>query len=170
MSRARTPNHVYALIGVAIPGMAIVGIRFMGDGASGANAQTGFASAPELPMLRSEPFVPPAGTSDAIEHGRRLARDLGVPSPFEEATVSVSESEQAGSATARSGSTSSDVRVTAILIEAQRTIAVIDGKAHAIGDQVSPGWRLEGIDRGSNNVRLRHVSGSTEIHAIHQFD
>ncbi|MEQ8850279.1 MAG: hypothetical protein RIB32_00690 [Phycisphaerales bacterium] len=170
MRHARSSNQTYLLVGVVVPGFVLLVSRFMGVGVSDAFAQPERAPAAELPALRAAPAEPTPPVAAAMEYAGRLTRDLGIPSPFEEATVIIDRAGTAGTASARSGSASSGVRVTAILIDARRTIAVVDGNAFTIGDEVSPGWRLVGIDRRSGEVRLRHASGATEIHAIHRFD
>lgn len=170
MSHARTPKYVYLLVGVTLPGIALLGGRFVGSGAANAHAQPGSFEAPMLPSSLSKSSEPSPDVKQMLDFGRRLTHDRGIPSPFESATVLLDDIDESGTASARSGSSASGVRVTGILIQADRTIAVIDGKAFQPDDEVAPGWRLDRIDHRASLVQLRHASGSIETHSIHQFD
>ena len=170
MSRSRKLSRAYLLYGVMIPGVAIVGVRFMGSGAQATHARTPQGPAISLPSILSATPESSPELSGVLDHIRKLSRDHGIPSPFEEAAVVVRDDERSGTADARSGSIASNTRVSAIMRVGDISVAVIDRKTWRVGEEVTPGWRLEGIDLATDRVLLRHITGATETHPVHPFD
>ncbi|GJM18830.1 MAG: hypothetical protein DHS20C14_10430 [Phycisphaeraceae bacterium] len=173
MSVRLTREQLYVIIGVGVPGLAVVGVRFMGEGAAAAQAGEVAPGPIQLPRIEHQSPSLDSPRERALTYARQLTPREDIDSPFTPA--SVVEIDRGGrETTAPNGRaarpTTSGVRFTAIYSTGERLLAVIDGRSWRIGNQVSPGWVIDQISPATQQVRLRHTSGATETLSLHRFD
>jgi hypothetical protein len=58
------------------------------------------------------------------------------------------------------------LRLTSILLVGDRQMAIIDGRTVKVGDEITNGWRLDGINARSQTVTVRHATGGEHVFGI----
>lgn len=140
-----------ALVALA-PAGAIIGARHIGSGAGGA---IGAQIAEPRPLPVFEPV------NHETPDPERFA-DLRSPFPAVQGTgFTVVEPELFPRPSDEPAETLPDFTLTAVMPHPTRPLAVINGRARAIGDQPQPGWTLTEIHGDARQIVLTGPSGRT---------
>lgn len=171
MIRSGREDHLRLLAAVAVPGLAVVLVRFLGSGVGGASADVALPEAAPVPTFSAQgPNVPEAAAA-CLRRASELSAAAVPASPFVIPPSSAAGSSGDRPARPADGQpTPPGLHLGAIYVADQRPIAVIDGRLRRIGHRVAEAWTLVGIDPAVQTVTLRHDSGAIATLRLHQLD
>lgn len=147
----RSLLHGFCLAAVVGPMAAVGAFQFVINEPANAHANMMTAEFLSLPVI-------PSG-SEYSEQVQRSLEPMSSPFWFEEVEMSllmmptVFRPDDPGSASDPVFTLSS------VLPSASKSFAVINGKAHGIGDEIEPGWTLVKIAGQERFVIIKHTSG-----------
>ncbi len=155
MAMTKIPTH-YIAASLIVPTVVMMSGRFMGQGASQAQAVT------ITPLAAVQSL--PDGAVDLIRDQKTIVKSSNVRSPF------YFEEEQEGifsnpmdliedQSTYTQQIEMPDCKLTSILPHKTRPLAIINAKPYRIGDVVFDGWKLIEIDGDSRTIVIKHIDG-----------
>lgn len=147
----------YILAALMVPSIAMIGTRYMGQGAS--QSQAGVVKF-ETPKLAAFPSISLASSNEGVELGS--IPEISSPFWFQEVIddlyvnpIQIDDPYQPQ----QTQNLIPDFQVTTILPHPKRPLAIIDSKPRKIGDEVAEGWELIAINGQNRTVLLVHKSG-----------
>lgn len=164
-----TERQIYLMIAVAVPGATIVGARFMGSGASAAEASPGLGAVPKLPEFTRGMGELTEDAAAAIQHATQILTAPSPRSPFPIPAPIESGSRTDDADRNPGGPAVPDVTLTSVAKPGRFPVAVIDGRARARGQTIAPGWKIQSINIPTRSVTLVHDSGVTAQLTLDEF-